>query len=139
MIIIGFALFVVAGVFGVDLAAKNRFPTRNLHVFGENLGISGSAHLYVLGAVTGAAVVIGLALLFAGLQRKGSRSTQRHREHKLIGSHEGELERLRAENADLRSRLDASDEPSYDTASSATTTAPAATATSRASSGSPVE
>jgi hypothetical protein len=139
VIIIGLALFVVAGVFGIDLAAKNRFPTRNLHVFGENLGISGSAHLYVLGAVTGAALVVGLALLFAGLQHKGSRATQHHREHKLIGSHEDELERLRSENADLRSRLDASEQPSYDTTSTDATTSPATATRSRASSGSPVE
>jgi hypothetical protein len=107
MVIIGLALFVVAGVFGVDLAAKNRFATRNIHVFGENLGVSGSAHLYVLGAITGAVLIVGFALLLAGLRRKGSKATQHHRERQLITHHETELEQLRRENADLRGRLEA--------------------------------
>jgi len=121
MVIIGLALFVVAGAFGVDLASNNRFPTRNIHVFGESLGVSGSAHLYVIGAITGAALVVGIGLLLAGLQRKGSKATQHHREHKMIDSHESELERLRAENSDLRRRLDASERPDHDNIDSGAT------------------
>jgi Tfp pilus assembly protein PilO len=106
MVIIGLVLFVAAAVFGVDLTVKNRFATRGLHVFGESLGISGSAHIYVLGAITGAALILGLALLLAGLRHKGSRAVERHQERKVMTSRTSELEALRAENAELRSRLD---------------------------------
>jgi hypothetical protein len=58
------------------------------------------------GAITGGAIILGLALLIAGLGRKGSKAAQHRRERKEAESTQDSLESLRIENADLRNRLD---------------------------------
>lgn len=106
MVIVGLLLLLAAGIFGVDLAVKNRFSTRDLYGFGEDLGISGSAHIYVLGAITGAAIIIGVTLVVAGLGRKQGKATERRRVRETATTRTSEVERLRAENTELRSRVD---------------------------------
>jgi hypothetical protein len=106
MIIIGLVLFLAAAIFGVDVADKNRFRTRDIQAFGDSLGVSGAAHLYVIGAITGAALVLGLALVLAGLGRKGSKARSRRRERKDLAHQDTEVERLRRQNEEMRLELD---------------------------------
>jgi hypothetical protein len=105
VVIIGFVLLAASAIFGIDLVAKNRYKIPSLHVFGENIGLGGSARLYILGAITGAALMLGLVLLLAGLRRKSSKATARRRERKAATAREREMESLQAENSELRSQL----------------------------------
>jgi hypothetical protein len=102
--VIGLAVFVVAAVFGIDLVDKNRYKIPSLHVFGENIGLGGSGRLYVLGVITGAALMLGLLLFLAGLRRKSSQATARRRQRKEATALEREVESLRAERAGWRER-----------------------------------
>ena len=111
MVIIGLLLVAVSAIFGIDLVAKNRYKIPSLHVFGENIGLGGSARLYILGAITGAALMLGLVLLLAGLRRKSSKATTRRRERKAAAERQKEVERLQAENDQLRTQLTTSDSP----------------------------
>jgi hypothetical protein len=105
VVIIGLLFVAVSAIFGIDLVAKNRYKIPSLHVFGENIGLGGSARLYILGAITGAVLMLGLVLLLAGLRRKSSKATTRRRERKAATAREQEVESLQAENAKLRSQL----------------------------------
>jgi hypothetical protein len=80
MIVIGLLLLIVAAAFGIDLVWKNSFHIPNPTIFGEKLGIHSAASLFVLGVVTGAAVLLGVALLLWGLQRKGVNALSRRHE-----------------------------------------------------------
>jgi hypothetical protein len=107
MVIIGLVLFVAAAIFGVDLADKNRFVLpRQIEVFGQNLGVNGSGRLFVIGAIVGAALLLGLVMILAGLRRKGAKASARRQERKGVHAQRGELQRLRIENAEMRTRLD---------------------------------
>jgi hypothetical protein len=102
MVIIGLVLFLAAAIFGIDVADKNRFGTRDIQAFGDSLGLSGGAHLYILGAITGAALVLGFVLILAGLGRKGSKARSRRRERKALVHQDSEVEGLRRQNEELR-------------------------------------
>jgi hypothetical protein len=106
MLIVGVILFLAAAIFGLDVVDKNRFRIRAIRAFGDNLGVSGAAHLYIVGAITGAALVIAIMLILAGLRRKGSKARTRRRERKAADKQEGELSRLRAQNERLAQRND---------------------------------
>ena len=80
MIVIGLLLLIIAAAFGIDLVWKNSFHIPNPTIFGERLGIHSAASLFVLGAVTGAAVLLGVALLLWGLRRKGVNALSRRHE-----------------------------------------------------------
>ena len=111
MVVIGLVLFFAAAVFGLDVADKNRFRTRDIQAFGDSLGVSGAAHLYVIGAITGAALVLGLGLILAGLGRKGAKARARHHERKTTEARESELSELRRQNAELGQELGSRNEP----------------------------
>lgn len=99
MIILGLLLLVLAVIFGADLVWLNHFSIAQVRVFGFDLGLGNSAALFIVGAITGAAIMLGIALLIAGVGRKGTRAVrerQRHAEH----------DRLKQENERLRSDLE---------------------------------
>jgi hypothetical protein len=80
MIIIGLLLLIIAVVFGIDFVWKNNVHIANPTVFGERLGIHSAASLFVVGAITGAAILLGVALLCGGVRRKGAHAMSRRRE-----------------------------------------------------------
>ncbi len=98
MIILGLLLLVLAVIFGADLVWQNHFNIAQVKVFGFDLGLGNSAALFIVGAIVGAAIMLGITLLIAGLGRKGSRAVherERHAEH----------DRVREENERLRANL----------------------------------
>ena len=74
MIIVGVRSIVAGAAFGIDVAVKNRFPVSDLEVFGSTLGFHHAEEIFLLGAVTGAAILLGLALLTARTVRRRSRN-----------------------------------------------------------------
>jgi hypothetical protein len=97
MVVVGLLLLIVAAAFGIDLIWKNDVHITNPTVFGEKLGIHSAASLFVVGAITGAAALLGVALLVWGARRKGATAVSRRHERK-------ETRRLREDRDDkLRS------------------------------------
>lgn len=80
MIVIGLLVLIIAAAFGIDLIWKNDVHIANPTVFGERLGIHSAASLFVIGAITGAAFLLGVALLLWGVRRKGAHALSRHHE-----------------------------------------------------------
>jgi hypothetical protein len=101
MIVIGLLLLIVAVAFGIDFVWKNNVHIANPTVFGERLGIHSAASLFVVGAVTGAAVLLGVALLLWGVRRKGANALNRRHQRT-------ETRHLREDRDELRSK---SEEP----------------------------
>jgi hypothetical protein len=103
MIILGLLLLVVAGAFGIDLVVKNNVhianSTANPTVFGERLGIHSAASLFVVGAITGAAVLLGVGLLIWGIRRKGVHVVSRRHERAETRQVREERDQLRAQTA----------------------------------------
>lgn len=99
MIILGLLLLVLALIFGADLVWQNHFAIPGVRTFGIDLGLGNSAALFIVGAITGAAIVLGVALMAAGAARKARKAVDHH--HR-----DDEAERLEAENRQLRSDLD---------------------------------
>jgi hypothetical protein len=106
MIIIGLLLLIAAAALGIDFVAKNDFRIADPTVFGQHLGIHRASALFIVGAVTGAAALLGVALLVAGMRRKGSKAVTRHQRRKDLRHTRDERDALRSENADLRKSLD---------------------------------
>jgi len=97
MIILGLLLLVIAGAFGIDLILKNDVHIANPTVVGERLGIHSAAALFVVGAITGAAVLLGVAVLIWGIRRKGVHVVSRRHER-------AETRRVREERDQLRAQ-----------------------------------
>lgn len=89
MIIVGLILVVAGVVFGIDVAVKNRFPVRDIEVFGSTLGFHHAEQIFVLGVITGAAILLGLALLVAGIVRSRSRNVAvRRQPQEVVDNHQ---------------------------------------------------
>jgi hypothetical protein len=84
MIIVGLILIVAGVVFGIDIAVKNRFPVRDVEVFGSTLGFHHAEQIFLLGVITGAVVLLGLVLLIAGIVRNRSRNVGRRRQPREV-------------------------------------------------------
>lgn len=109
MIIVGLVLLVVGAGFGLDLVWKNSYAVKSPRVFGQTLGIHHASTLFIVGAIAGAAVLLGIAMLMAGMRRKGTKAKQHrqdHREAKVAGR---ERDKAQQENETLRQRLDNDD------------------------------
>jgi hypothetical protein len=106
MIIIGLVLLIAAAGFGLDLVWKNQYSVRSPELFGQTLGIHNAAVFFVLGAITGAALLVGLALLMAGLRRKGSKARQRRQDRREARNASLERDRAQEENEKLRRQLE---------------------------------
>lgn len=100
MIIVGLLLVVVGCVFGIDVAMGNRFSVRDIEAFGSTLGLHHAEQIFLLGAITGAVVLLGFALMVAGLSRSRSRNLAQRRQVREIDHRAAELE---TENQRLRS------------------------------------
>jgi uncharacterized protein HemY len=78
VIIIGLVLLIVAAVFGLDLIWKNHYTIRSPASFGQTLGIHNAAEFFIIGAIAAAILLLGIAMMLAGLRRKGAEA-KRHR------------------------------------------------------------
>ena len=106
MFVIGLIILAAAVVFGADeLIANNPVGLPDPQVFGQQLGITSGRGLFLIGAATGAAVVLGLALLSGGARRSATRSRDRRLERRQLEEQAAERERLLSENRGLRNRL----------------------------------
>jgi hypothetical protein len=106
MIIIGLVLLVAGAAFGLDLIWKNSYTIKSPHVFGQSVAINHASVLFVVGAITGAAVLLGIVLLMAGMRRKGTKAKQRRQERKDVKNAARERDSAEKENDKLRRRLD---------------------------------
>ena len=105
MIIIGLVLLIVAAVFGLDLIWKNHYTTRSPALFGQTLGIHNAAEFFIIGAIAGA-MLLGIAMMLAGLRRKGAKA-KRHRADRKEARNAGrDRDKAQEENDKLRRRLD---------------------------------
>jgi hypothetical protein len=106
VIIIGLVLLIVAAVFGLDLIWKNHYTTRSPALFGQTLGIHNAAEFFIIGAIAGAILLLGIAMMLAGLRRKGAKA-KRHRADRKEAKNVGrDRNKAQEENDELRRRLD---------------------------------
>ncbi|WP_037569852.1 hypothetical protein [Phaeacidiphilus oryzae] len=107
MIILGLLLIAAAAVFGIDLLIENSSarispaPT----IFGQSLGVTSGWVLFVIGALVGAAILLGLAMLVGSARRKTRRAAEHRRQRDRL---EAERDRL----ADERDALVGRTQPS---------------------------
>jgi uncharacterized membrane protein len=105
MIIIGLVLLIAAAVFGLDLVWKNHYTMRSPALFGQTLGIHNAAVFFIVGAITGAVLLLAIALIMAGLRRKGSKAKRHRAERKAARSAGRERDKAQQENEKLRRQL----------------------------------
>ena len=118
MIILGLLLLVVAVIFGLDLIWKNHFTIHSPALFGQTLSIHNAAGLFILGAITGAVLLLGVALVLAGTRRKGTKARQ-HRAQRQDAKRarrdrdqvQQERDQVQEENERLHRRLDHDEQP----------------------------
>ena len=106
MIIIGLVLLIVAAVFGLDLIWKNHYTIRSPALFGQTLGIHNAAEFFIIGAIAGAILLLGIAMMLAGLRRKGAKAKQHRAERKEARNAGRDRDKAQEENDELRRRLD---------------------------------
>jgi uncharacterized membrane protein len=109
VIIIGLVLLIVAVVFGLDLIWKNQYTIRSPALFGQTLGIGNAAELFIIGAIAGAILLLGIAMMLAGLRRKGTKARQHRAERKEARNAGRDSDQAQEENDKLRRRLDHDD------------------------------
>jgi hypothetical protein len=110
MIIIGLVLLIAGAGFGLDLVWKNSYTIKSPHVFGQSIALHHASVLFVAGAITGAAILLGIALLMAGMRRKGTKAKQHRQDRKEAKNAARERDRAQKENDKLRQRLDSDDD-----------------------------
>jgi flagellar biosynthesis/type III secretory pathway M-ring protein FliF/YscJ len=106
VIIIGLVLLIVAAVFGLDLIWKNHYTVRSPALFGQTLGIHNAAEFFIIGAIAGAILLLGIAMMLAGLRRKAVKARRHRAERKEARNAGRDREQAQEENDELRSRLD---------------------------------
>jgi hypothetical protein len=105
-VIIGLVLLIVAAVFGLDLIWKNQYTIRSPAPFGQTLGIHNAAEFFIIGAIAGAILLLGIAMILTGLRRKGTKARQHRAERKEARNAGRDRDKAQEENAELRRRLD---------------------------------
>jgi hypothetical protein len=106
MIILAILILVVAVVFGLDVVWKDAFHIGNVTAFGQNLGIHNANSLFVLGAIVGAAILLGIFLLMAGVRARARGAVANRRQRRSFRETTAERERLHEENSHLRAQLE---------------------------------
>ncbi len=102
MVIIGLLLLIASLVFGADLVVQNGGVDLNPTVFGIGLGNITSGGQFALGAITGFAIALGIALILAGTKRRSQRT---HRRRGELAESRRAIEAHKAENARLSEEL----------------------------------
>jgi hypothetical protein len=106
MIIIGLVLLIGSAVFGLDLIWKNHYTIRSPALFGQTLGIHHAAELFIIGAIAGAVLLLGIAMMLAGLRRKGTKARQHRAGRKEARNAGRDHDKAQEEHDELRRRLD---------------------------------
>jgi hypothetical protein len=106
MIVLGFLLAAAGAVFGLDLLWKNKFRVPDPVVFGQSLGLSSGRWLFVIGVIAGAAITLGVAMVLAGLGRRGAKAVAAHKNKKDQRHTDSERDALQVDNDRLRRMLD---------------------------------
>ena len=106
MIITGLVLLAVAAVFGLDLIWKNHYTIRSPALFGQTLGIGNAAELFIIGAIAGAILLLGIAMMLAGLRRTGTKARQHRAERNEARNAGRDRDKAQEENDELRHQLD---------------------------------
>jgi uncharacterized membrane protein len=109
MIILGLLLLIAAVVVGLDLIWKNHFTIHSPALFGQTLGIHNIAEFFILGAITGAVLLLGIAMVLAGMRRKGTKARQHRAQRKEARSARRDRDQVQEENEKLHRRLDHDD------------------------------
>jgi hypothetical protein len=104
VIITGLVLLVVAAVFGLDLIWKNHYTIRSPALFGQTLGIGNAAELFIIGAISGAILLLGIAMMLAGLRRTGTKARQHRAGRKEARNAGRDRDKAQEENDELRRR-----------------------------------
>jgi hypothetical protein len=102
MILIGLILVIAGAAFGIDVAVKNRFSVRDIEAFGSTLGLHHAEQIFILGAITGAVILFGLALMVTGLVRSRSKNVAHRRQRREGAETDRRAADLDAENQRLR-------------------------------------
>lgn len=90
MIIVGMVLVAAGAVFGIDVVIKNRFTVSDIEVFGSTLGLHHAEQIFLLGALTGAVILLGLVLLIAGVVRSRTKNAaRRHQPPEVVENDRG--------------------------------------------------
>jgi len=106
MIILGLLLLVVAAIFGLDLIWKNHFTIRSPALFGQTLGIHNAAEFFILGAITGAVLLLGIAMVLAGMRRKGTKAKQHRAQRKEASNARHDRDQAQAERDQVQAERD---------------------------------
>jgi hypothetical protein len=112
VIITGLVLLIVAAVFGLDLIWKNQYTIRSPALLGQTLGIHNAAEFFIIGAIAGAILLLGVAMILTGLRRKGTKARQHRAERKEARNAGRDRDKAQEENDKLRRRLDEHDDAS---------------------------
>jgi uncharacterized protein HemY len=131
MIILGLLLLIVAVIVGLDLIWKNHFTIRSPALFGQTLGIHNAAEFFILGVIVGAVLLLGIAMILAGMRRKGVKARQHRAERKEAKAARHDRDQVQEENEKLHRRLDR-DEDRNEVHPGATTSADHSEATTSA-------
>lgn len=107
MIAIGFLLVALALAFGIDLISESPSAPGHLYLFGHNIGAYSVGTAFGLGAVAGAAGILGVLLVVVSLGRHQTPASHTPRESDPAKLVTGEVEALRAEIGYLRLELEA--------------------------------
>ena len=112
MIIIGVLLVAAALVFGVDLIFQNHhYHVITPTVFGEGLGFHSEAPIFIVGMITGAAIVLGFALVVLGIRHPGVRAGGQRRDRRDVREARDQRDDLGAQNQALRCELEREQAP----------------------------
>ncbi len=106
MVVLGLLLLIVAIVFGVDVIFGQSHYIVSPTIFGNSLGIHSDVTLFILGAITGAVILLGLAMLLTGLRHQSARAVSRRRERKAAERTRVERDALAADNEQLKSEIE---------------------------------
>jgi hypothetical protein len=103
---LGLVLLVAAAVFGLDLIWKNHYAMHSPALFGQTLGIHNAAAFFIIGVITGAVLLLGIALVLAGTRRKGVKARRRRAERREAKNAGRDRDRAQEENEKLHRQLD---------------------------------
>lgn len=113
MVALGLVLLVLSGALGLGVVLSNTDPV-SASAFGVSLSNVTVGGLFLVGAVTGLAFMLGLVLMAAGASRRRAKRVNAKHQVREVRT---EKEQLAQENAELRAQLSGEPYPSEDTPS----------------------
>lgn len=102
MIIVGLLVIIGAGIFGADLVFNNTYKVQSPEVFGQSIGLTNMAAIFMVGVFVGAAILLGIALIVWGMRHKGTKASRHRQERRDAQQSRNERDDLAAQNEQLR-------------------------------------